>query len=210
VRVRESVGGAAEGRDVRGIFLFESQPVVMKVACPAVQGRRFNGFVGACTRLLFRAATFSRGKWLAIIVGALVIGALLVPVANGERTGSRSSRAAIPMARNWVEATLTTRLNIHAAPSIQLKLGWVVGEPGHLYDRSFSGVGLFARVVSLSGAPGPTVPAHGGRGRYTATVRVPVGGIREVEIGIRGSSIGPAGTRPAPVLIPITNDPFKH
>jgi hypothetical protein len=59
----------------------------------------------------------------------------------------------------------------------------------------------FVRLLSRVGGPPTTVfgVAGGGRGRYTAKARVPLGGIGGIRIGIRQSR---------EIILPLGNDPF--
>jgi hypothetical protein len=105
-------------------------------------------------------------------------------------------------------ATLTTTINRDAPAGSRIKVTWTMGTPKQRYQKSFEGRGLFVRLLSASGGASTTAPAHGGAGRYTATVAVPRGGIRDIQIGIHGWSDGPAGRHPAPALFPVMNNPF--
>lgn len=111
-------------------------------------------------------------------------------------------------AKEGVVATLTTAIPLDAPAGTPLDVGWTldfVDEDGQ--RRSFGGGGIFVRLISASGASAETAFAREESGDFTATVLVPKGGIRDVEIGIRGWSSGPTGTRRSDALFPITNDP---
>lgn len=114
-------------------------------------------------------------------------------------------------AKDGVEATLTTRVPLAAPAGTQLRVAWTLG---YVDDRgrwhAFGGSGIFVRLLSAAGGRAETAFARGTAGRYATTVAVPKGGIRAVQIGIRGWSSGPAGTREADVLFPITNDPVPR
>jgi hypothetical protein len=114
-----------------------------------------------------------------------------------------------PVARNWVKATLTSKVPLRAKPGTLVRVSWKLwgrDQQGHV--QPFSGGGIFGRLVNPSDTMANSASAQGRDGRYTALVRVPRGGIGRVEVGIRGFTNGPQGTQPAPVLFPITNDPF--
>jgi hypothetical protein len=118
--------------------------------------------------------------------------------------------AALPAAgKDGVKATLTTRIPLHAPAGTQLKVGWTLAyRDEHGKRHVFGGGGIFVRLLSTSGANAETSFARVGKpGHYSATVRVPKGGIRDIQIGIHGWASGPTGTRPADELFPITNDP---
>lgn len=118
--------------------------------------------------------------------------------------------AVLPAAgKDGVQATLVTRIPLDAVVGARLEVAWTlvyVDERGR--RRPFGGGGMFVRLLSASGAPPVTALAHGKPGCYAATVRVPKGGIRAVQIGIPSWSSGPTGTQRADWLFPITNDPF--
>jgi hypothetical protein len=109
--------------------------------------------------------------------------------------------ATLPAAgKDGVKATLTTRIPVHAPAGTQLKVAWTLAsQDGHL----FGGGGIFVRLLSASHAGAETTYVRCS-GRCSATVRVPKGGIRAVQIGIRGYSTN----GPGDMLFPITNDPL--
>ena len=118
--------------------------------------------------------------------------------------------AALPATgKDGVRATLMTRLLLGAPAGAQLKVAWALASVDeHGRRRPFGGGGIFVRLLSASGAGAETAFARGTAGHYSATVLVPKGGIRDVQIGIRGWVSGPTGTRRSDVLFPITNDPL--
>jgi hypothetical protein len=73
----------------------------------------------------------------------------------------------------------------------------------------FGAGGVFVRLASASGGAAETAFAREDRGRYTATVVVPEGGIGDVEIGLRGWVSGDVARRTSDLLFPITNDPVR-
>ena len=155
-----------------------------------------------------------RRRWGSLLVAAVVVVAVAVaPALAFSRTvrefvGLSSSPA--PLIQRWVQATLTGTItrNPNPRPGTMITITWTIGEPGKTLDPGFGGEGLFLRLVSKSGAPTERIPAHGARGRYSATTRVPLGGIRNIQLGIIGYSNGPTGRHKAPGLFPITNNPY--
>ena len=117
--------------------------------------------------------------------------------------------AALPATgKDGVKATLTTLVPLGSPAGTQLKVVWTlayVDEQGRRHP--FGGGGIFVRLLSASGAGAETAFARRQAGRYAATVPVPKGGIRDIQVGIRGWVSGPTGTRRSDVLFPITNDP---
>jgi hypothetical protein len=120
--------------------------------------------------------------------------------------------AALPAAgKEGVKATLTTRVPLTAPAGTALRVAWTLTyRDEHGRRRPFGGEGIVIRLLSASGGPSKTAFARGTAGGYAATVRVPDGGIRVIQIGIEGWSSGPYGTRRADELFPITNAPKRR
>jgi hypothetical protein len=116
---------------------------------------------------------------------------------------------ALPAAgKEGVQATLTTRVPLGATAGTTVRVAWTLSYRDASGDRHpFGGEGIFLRLGGTSAAT--TAFAHGVSGGYAATVRVPAGGIRSIQIGIRGWSSGPNGTHRADELFPITNRPVR-
>lgn len=116
-------------------------------------------------------------------------------------------------AKEGVEATLNTIIPLDAPPGTKLKVAWslaFVDEHGR--RRPFGANAVFVRLLSRTGSGAQTAYVPSGPyadGQYSATVAVPEGGIRDVQIGLRGFTSGANGTRNADVLFPITNDPLQ-
>src|SRR4051812_2049141 len=115
-------------------------------------------------------------------------------------------------AKEGTRATLSTAIPLDATAGTHLKVSWSLAyrdEHGRL--RPFGANAVFVRLLSSTGAGAKTSYAPLGDysdGRYTATVAVPDGGIRDVQIGLRGFTSGANGTRNGDMLFPITNDPL--
>jgi hypothetical protein len=121
--------------------------------------------------------------------------------------------AALPAAgKEGVEATLATKVPLDAEPGTRLRLAWrLTYAEGRQERRPFGANGVFVRLVSASGAraeTGMAPPGSYARGRYSAAVVVPDGGIGDVEVGLQGWTSGAGGTRRSDLLFPITNDPL--
>jgi hypothetical protein len=121
-------------------------------------------------------------------------------VASGSLAGLESTTTRFPVAGNGVRATLTGPITTNARPGSRINITWT-------FDHHFGGQGVFVRLLSASGRRPEAAFAHGADSHYAATVRVPQGGIARIEIGIEGTTSGAGGSRPAPVLFPITNTP---
>jgi len=119
--------------------------------------------------------------------------------------------AALPaVGKDGVKATLTTRVPLTAPAGAKLRIAWsLTYRDEHGRRRPFGGEGIFVRLLGRSRGASKTAFAHGTAGGYAATVRVPEGGIRAIQIGIEGWSSGPNGMSRADELFPITNDPRR-
>jgi hypothetical protein len=111
--------------------------------------------------------------------------------------------ATLPAAgKDGVRATLTTRVPLDAPAGAQLRVAWTLASrDGH----PFGGGGIFVRLLSESHAGAQTTYVRCS-GHCSARVRVPKGGIRDIQIGIRGYTTTGAGD----LLFPITNDPVPR
>ncbi len=118
--------------------------------------------------------------------------------------------AALPAAgKAGVQATLTTRVPLAAPAGTTVRIGWALTyRDEHGRRQTFGGDGIFVRLVGASSST--TAFARGTSGGYAATVKVPAGGIRSIQIGIHGWSSGPNGTHRADELFPITNGPARR
>src|SRR5262249_38106108 len=114
-------------------------------------------------------------------------------------------------AKEGVTATLRSGIPLDAPAGTQLTVrGTLVARDEDGSRRPFSAEGLFVRLLSKTGA-GATVgfaSSAGLDGSRSATVVVPKGGIRDVQLGLRGFTSGATGVHDADVLFPITNDPL--
>lgn len=145
-----------------------------------------------CTRVYSRDEM--RGCRLALAVATVGAAALIA--------------ASPASAKENVKATLVTAIPLDAPAGTQLSVTWrlfYVNENGR--RRPFGANGVFVRLLSASGAAAKEGVAPVGayeEGEYEATVVVPEGGIRDIQIGLVGWV---NGTVRSDVLFPITNDP---
>jgi hypothetical protein len=119
---------------------------------------------------------------------------------------------ALPVgAKEDVQATLTSPVALDAPAGTRLTVTWTlffVDEDGQ--RRPFGADGVFVRLLGPSGAASEEDVATGRAqeaGEYEATVLVPEGGIRDIELGLRGWVSDANGTRRSDLIFPITNDP---
>lgn len=109
-------------------------------------------------------------------------------------------------------ARILTPLSRDAEPGSRVTVAWTVTVVEAGRRRPFGGGYVFVRLVAPTGSRTPLV--YGiewrQRGRYRATIRVPRGGVRRVEIGVMRAACSPDGTcRPAPRLFPIVGRVFR-
>jgi len=108
-------------------------------------------------------------------------------------------------AKEGVRATLTTKLDLGAAPGSTI---YIAGTLADRDGRPFGGGGLYVRLLGRAGGS-TTAAATGTAGGFAADVRVPEGGIGGIRIGVPGQACGPSGCRRADMLFPVVNDPFR-
>jgi len=115
--------------------------------------------------------------------------------------------AAPAVAKEGMTVTLLTRVPMSAMPGTQVRVAWKLNVPAARSARGDDDR-FYVRLLSATGAA--STHAYGAlvRRHYVATVRVPRGGIRDIEIRLKGWMTTPSGTRRADMLIPITNDPL--
>lgn len=117
--------------------------------------------------------------------------------------------AAVPaFAKEGVKATLTTPIPLDAKPGTPLDVGWTLAFVEDGKRHAFGAGGVFVRLRSASGAAAETAFSPQTKGEFTATVKVPEGGIGDVQIGLMGWRSDATGTHYAPGFFPITNDPL--
>lgn len=117
-------------------------------------------------------------------------------------------------AKEDAKATLITRVPLDAPAGTELEVTWrlfYVDENGE--RQPFGANGVFVRLLSASGASSEEGVAPVGSydtGEYKATVVVPEGGIRDIELGLMGWVSDVNGTRRSDLIFPITNDPIPR
>ena len=114
-------------------------------------------------------------------------------------------------AKGDVKATLITQVPLDAPAGTELEVAWrlfSVDENGK--RQPFGASGVYVRLLSASGAASEegVAPARSYKtGEYAATVVVPEGGIRDIELGLMAWVSDAKGTRRGDMIFPITNDP---
>jgi hypothetical protein len=117
-------------------------------------------------------------------------------------------------AKEDAKATLITHIPLDAPAGTELEVTWrlyYVDENGE--RQPFGANGVFVRLLSASGASSKEGVAPVGSydtGEYKATVVVPEGGIRDIELGLMGWVSDANGTRRSDLIFPITNDPVPR
>jgi hypothetical protein len=101
------------------------------------------------------------------------------------------SLAGVAAAKGGALASLETPIPPDADPGTKIDVAWRAWMPDAGTDWPFSGLPVFIRLISADGGRstetmGRESPA--GSGRYEATIAVPSGGVRRVEVGLFGES----------------------
>jgi hypothetical protein len=129
------------------------------------------------------------------------------PFVFGITVAALALLVAVPAAaKEGVKATLTTPVPLDAKDGERIKIAWTLSaEDG---SEPFGASGIYVRLAAPQGAPAVTEYAGGDRGDYFANIRVPKGGIGDIQIGLQGWRTDARGTRRADLIVPITNDPL--
>jgi hypothetical protein len=113
-------------------------------------------------------------------------------------------------AKEGVVARVLTPIARDTRPGTAITIVWTlsyVDETGT--RRPFGSAAIFVRLLGPGDSRSPRVyGAEVRRGRFRATVRVPRGGVRKLEIGLMGTRCA-ARCRSAPMHFPIVGDPFR-
>jgi hypothetical protein len=122
--------------------------------------------------------------------------------------------AAVPAAasaKGDVRAHLVNRLDRDARAGETIRVVWRLYSVENGERRPFGASGLFVRLRSATGASATRAEGDGRRGRYTAHVKVPRGGIGGIRFGLEGIRMLPDGSEErAPHYFPLDNDPFAR
>ena len=93
------------------------------------------------------------------------------------------------LAKEEAIVTLDASLPSDPQPGSEITVGWTVETPGDDGERlPFNAEGMFFRLLPPSGDPVEAIGTQSPLGHYVATITVPAGGIRAVEVGLRGES----------------------
>jgi hypothetical protein len=120
--------------------------------------------------------------------------------------------AAPALAKEEVQARLTSSVPIEASPGQKITISWrleSVDDEGR--HRPFGASGVFVQLESRSeGVPSVGFASgDGGRdGDFEAVVVVPEGGIDGIAIGLGGTVSDQTGTRASYLYFPVTNSPL--
>ena len=120
--------------------------------------------------------------------------------------------AAPALAKEEVQARLTSSVQIEASPGQEITISWrleSVDDEGR--RRPFGASGVFVQLESASGGVSTVGFARGdgGReGRFEADVTVPASGIGGIAIGLAGTVSDSTGTRADYVYYPVANSPW--
>ena len=93
------------------------------------------------------------------------------------------------MAKGDAIVTLDASVPGDPEPGTEITVGWTVGTPLENGGMApFNAVWMFIRLIPTTGDPVEAVGRQGPLGHYAATLTVPAGGIRDVEVGLGGES----------------------
>lgn len=93
------------------------------------------------------------------------------------------------LAKEEAIVTLDASLPSDPQPGSEITVGWTVETPGDNGERlPFNAEGMLFRLLPPSGDPVEAIGTQSPLGHYVATMTVPAGGIRAVEVGLRGES----------------------
>jgi hypothetical protein len=136
-----------------------------------------------------------------LVAGAALVAALL------------ALGAAPAGAKEGVVARVQTPISRDADPGTRITVVWMLYSVEAGERRPFGGGAIFIRLLGPGDSRSKRVYAAPIEpGRYRATVRVPRGGVRRLELGIMGMVCnvqGRLGCRPSPKLFPIVGSPFR-
>ena len=91
-------------------------------------------------------------------------------------------------AKEGAQAHLVSPLPAHAVAGRRIAISWTVDIPDESGNRvPFGAIGMFVRLVGRHGAMTQATAAQS-NGPFSATLRVPRGGIRAIRFGLHGSS----------------------
>jgi len=112
--------------------------------------------------------------------------------------------------KEGVRARLVTPVPLAAAPGAKVTIVWTLSYDDRGHRRRFGAGGVFVRLLSASGGRSvDSLDTRGRRGRYSARVRVPRGGIGGIRIGLEGTRYSKGRAEQADIFFPIVNSPFK-
>jgi hypothetical protein len=111
------------------------------------------------------------------------------------------------LAKSEVTARLDTSPPRGAEPGETIRLAWSLVFPDEQgREQPFNAEGIFVRLLSASGGEprvGFASPGAHPDGRYTAEIKVPEGGIGQVEVGLAGTSCSPDGCERSDLMFPV-------
>jgi hypothetical protein len=115
--------------------------------------------------------------------------------------------AASAVAKEGMSATLIGQPRFDAPAGTRITIAWKLGTTSAQAARGDDDR-FYVRLISATGARSTHAYGKLRKRRYVATVRIPRGGVGDVEIRLKGWQVTPSGSRRADMLIPIANDPF--
>ena len=115
------------------------------------------------------------------------------------------------LAKEGAEARLDTALPRDAQPGSTIDVGWSVFSIEGEQTYPVYGSPVYIRLVGPDGTSatevmGKEVPS--GSGHYTASIKVPDGGIGQVIVGMIGDACTADGCQRSDMIFPLTDDPL--
>lgn len=109
--------------------------------------------------------------------------------------------------KEGMSATLLGHPQLDAQPGTLITVAWTLATTSAQAASGDDGR-FYVRLVSATGARSTHAYGKLRNRRYVARVRVPRGGVDDIEIRLKGWQMWPGGSRRADALIPIANDPL--
>jgi hypothetical protein len=111
-------------------------------------------------------------------------------------------------AKEGMTATLLGHTRLDAKPGTRITVAWEISSAAaQAAARSGDDDRFYVRLLSKTGKRSTHAYGRFRGDSYLARVRVPRGGVGDIEIRLKGWMITPDATRRADMLIPIANDP---
>jgi hypothetical protein len=113
-------------------------------------------------------------------------------------------------AKEGVQARIVTPIPRDAAPGTKVTVVWTLASVDDGRRAPFGASAVFIRLFGSGSARTPRAfGAELAPGRFRASPRIPLGGVRRVVVGLMGERCDAGGCRPAPLLFEIVGPVFR-